>query len=149
MLISVTDGRGIFCEIALRRYHWSSLITSQYWSRYWFGAVRQQAITWSNVDSVQCSHMVSLGHNELSESHRRHQSGTTLTLSEGNLPVTCGFPLKRTSNVKSVYMPWQHHDDVAAVVYNLPWHHDGDVVVADDVYNLLSLSIRSKCEVHP
>ena len=27
---------------------------SQYWFRYWLGAVRQQAITWTNVDWVPC-----------------------------------------------------------------------------------------------
>ena len=30
------------------------------------GAVRQQAITWTNVDPDLCRHMASLGHNELS-----------------------------------------------------------------------------------
>ena len=29
------------------------------------GAIRQQAITWANVDPDLCHHMVSLGHNEL------------------------------------------------------------------------------------
>ena len=32
----------------------------------WLGAVRQQAITWANVDQDLCHHMVSLGHNMLS-----------------------------------------------------------------------------------
>ena len=31
----------------------------------WLGAVRQQAITWANVDPDLCRHMASLGHNEL------------------------------------------------------------------------------------
>ena len=31
----------------------------------WLGAVRQQAITWSNVDPDLCPHMTSPGHNEL------------------------------------------------------------------------------------
>ena len=35
-------------------------------NQHWFiGAVRQQAITWANVDPDLCRHMVSLGHNEL------------------------------------------------------------------------------------
>ena len=38
---------------------------SQHWFGYWLGAVRQQAITWANVDLDPCCHMVSLGHNEL------------------------------------------------------------------------------------
>ena len=38
---------------------------SQHWFRWWLGAIRQQAITWTNVDTDPCRHMVSLGHNEL------------------------------------------------------------------------------------
>ena len=38
---------------------------SQHWFRQWLGAVRQQAITWANVDPDLCRHMMSLGHNEL------------------------------------------------------------------------------------
>ena len=45
--------------------HWTSLMTSQHWSWQWLGAVRQQAITWTNVDQDLCGHMVSLGHDEL------------------------------------------------------------------------------------
>ena len=37
----------------------------QNWFRQWLGAVRQQAITWANVDPDLCRHMVSVGHNEL------------------------------------------------------------------------------------
>ena len=46
------DGWGFSCEIALI---WMSLL----------GAVRQQAITWANVDPDLCRHMASLGPNEL------------------------------------------------------------------------------------
>ena len=38
---------------------------SQHWSRWWLGAIRQQAITWANADSELCCHIASLGHNEL------------------------------------------------------------------------------------
>ena len=38
---------------------------SQHWFRKWLGAIRQQAITWANVDPDLCRHVVSLGHNEL------------------------------------------------------------------------------------
>ena len=31
----------------------------------WLGSVRQQAITWANIDSYLCHQMISLGHNEL------------------------------------------------------------------------------------
>ena len=65
-LILVTDGCNSSREIALR---WTSLDHSDdkstYWFRYWLGAVRQQAITWTNVDLDPCRHMASLGHNEL------------------------------------------------------------------------------------
>ena len=47
--------------------HWTSLI-SQHWFREWLGAVRQQAITWANVEPDLCRHMASLGHNELNKS---------------------------------------------------------------------------------
>ena len=39
---------------------------SQHWFRLWLGAVRQQAITWANVDPVLWRHMASLGPDELS-----------------------------------------------------------------------------------
>ena len=32
------------------------------------GAIRQQAITWANVDPDLCRHVASLGHNELKKS---------------------------------------------------------------------------------
>ena len=38
---------------------------SQHWFRKWLDAIRQQAITWTNVDPELRCHMVSLGHNEL------------------------------------------------------------------------------------
>ena len=39
---------------------------TQHWCRLWLGAIRQQAITWANVDPDLCHHMASLGLNELS-----------------------------------------------------------------------------------
>ena len=42
----------------------TGLYISQHWFRCWFGAVRQQAITWTNVDSDLFCHMTSLGHKE-------------------------------------------------------------------------------------
>ena len=38
---------------------------SQYWFSTWFAAVRQQAISWANVDPYIPRHMASLGHNYL------------------------------------------------------------------------------------
>ena len=43
----------------------TSLMISQHWFRQWLGAVRQQAITWANVDLVPCRHMASVGPSEL------------------------------------------------------------------------------------
>ena len=41
-------------------------MVSQHWYRKWLGAVRQQAITWANVDPDPCRQMTSLGLSELS-----------------------------------------------------------------------------------
>ena len=38
---------------------------SQHWFTQWLGAVRQQAITWANVDPDLCHQMASLGLNQL------------------------------------------------------------------------------------
>ena len=46
-------------------HHWTLQMISQHWFRQWLGAVRQQAITWANVDQDLCRHMASLSHNEL------------------------------------------------------------------------------------
>ena len=45
--------------------HWTLLMISQHWLRWWLGAVRQQAITWANFDPDLSHHMASLGPNEL------------------------------------------------------------------------------------
>ena len=47
--------------------HWSLDFTDDQSTlvQEWLGAVRQQAITWANVDPDLCRHMVSLDHNEL------------------------------------------------------------------------------------
>ena len=52
-------------ELPSDESQWTPPMISQYWFRYWFGAVRQQAITWANVDPDLCRHMASLGPNEL------------------------------------------------------------------------------------
>ena len=46
-------------------HHWTLLMISQHWFKEWLGAVRQQAITWTNVDPERCPNMVSLSHNDL------------------------------------------------------------------------------------
>ena len=45
--------------------HWTLLMISHNWFRYWLGAVRQHAITWAKVDPDLCRQMASLGLNEL------------------------------------------------------------------------------------
>ena len=42
-------------------------VKSTLWFRQWLGAVRQQAITWTNVDQDMCRHLASLGLNELNK----------------------------------------------------------------------------------
>ena len=37
--------------------HRTSLMRSQHWIRQWLGAIRQQAITWANIDLVLWSHI--------------------------------------------------------------------------------------------
>ena len=37
--------------------HGFLLTIAQHWSRLWLDAIRQQAITWANVDPVPCHHM--------------------------------------------------------------------------------------------
>ena len=49
------------------KWHRTLLMINQHWFRWWLGAVRQQAITWANVDSVSCLLMASLGHNGLTD----------------------------------------------------------------------------------
>ena len=39
-----------------------SFMTSQHWFELWIGAIRQQNITWANVDPDLWRHIVSLGH---------------------------------------------------------------------------------------
>ena len=64
--------------------HWTLLAISKHQFRKCLGAVRQQAITWANVDRQQaitwanvdpdlCRHMASLGHNRLSRLKSLHQ----------------------------------------------------------------------------
>ena len=64
---------------------WASLMISQHWFRWWLGVVRQQAITWVNVDLVLCHHMVSLGHNGLTSSY------WTINYPCGTLTMVCFF----------------------------------------------------------
>ena len=45
--------------------HKISHMISEHWFRLWLGAVRQQAITRTNVDLDLCCYMASIGHNEL------------------------------------------------------------------------------------
>ena len=42
--------------------HWTSLLRSQQWLSQWFGAIRQRAFTWINVDSDWCRNVAALGH---------------------------------------------------------------------------------------
>ena len=48
------------------------LIASHYWFRWWLGAIRQQAITWANVDNDDWQIILSLRDNELRLNHALH-----------------------------------------------------------------------------
>ena len=43
------------------------LMKCHHWFRWWLGAVRQQAINWTNIDHDLCHHMASQGFNELTD----------------------------------------------------------------------------------
>ena len=45
--------------------HGAALMISQHWFRWWLGAVRQQAITWANIDPDLCRHMASPSQSDL------------------------------------------------------------------------------------
>ena len=65
----VSHWLGVFTKSSLHfLWKWmpqNTLIISQHWFRYWFGAISYQAITWANVDPDMYHNLVSLGHNEL------------------------------------------------------------------------------------
>ena len=46
-------------------HHGTLMMINQHRFREWLGAVRHQAITWTNVDLDPCRHVASQGHNEL------------------------------------------------------------------------------------
>ena len=52
----------IFCEVSPEG---APIILFQYWFGQWVYAIREQAITWANVDPDLLCHMASLGLNEL------------------------------------------------------------------------------------
>ena len=58
---------GTHCEIALSRmpHNFTMVMRSQNWFKLWLVAMKQQAITWANVDPDLFGHMASLGHKEL------------------------------------------------------------------------------------
>ena len=49
-LILQIDIKSIYWEIALMWMPQNLLLISHHWFRFWLGAVKQQAITWANVD---------------------------------------------------------------------------------------------------
>ena len=57
-------------DVFLLEFHWSLskkvwLKMCQRWFRKWQGAIRHQALTWTNDDQVMWCHVMSVGHNEL------------------------------------------------------------------------------------
>ena len=64
-LISMRDILSDSCKIALRWMLQDLDWCCQHWYRWWLGAFRQKAITWTNVDQVLWHHTASPGYNEL------------------------------------------------------------------------------------
>ena len=58
----------LYVTLFSRDCHRTSLMINQHWFRRWLGAVRHQAITWTNVNSELCHHMTSLSRNEIIKS---------------------------------------------------------------------------------
>ena len=75
--------------------HWTLLMISQHWFRQWLGAVRQQAITWANVDPDLWRQMASLGHNELKRHHLTGIGIPTVNLRQSDkfLGLSWGIPM--------------------------------------------------------
>ena len=65
-------------------HHLTWVIISQYWFRQRLGAVRQQAITWTNVDLDPGRHMASVGHNELTIEWKVYFFGRKYTFTHHN-----------------------------------------------------------------
>ena len=62
--------------------------------------------------SIICS-TVGLGADQ-----RKHQSSASLTLFEGNSPVTDEFPAQKASNAENVSIWWRHHSNTAIWFYD-------------------------------
>ena len=56
--------------LGLRPVAKTLMMINQHWFRQWFGAVRQQATIWVNVEWDLCPHMASLGQYELTPKRR-------------------------------------------------------------------------------
>ena len=63
-VILVIDSWDIVVKLPSSYCHWTPLMMSQHWFRWWLGTIRQQAITSAIADSALFHHIVSLGHNE-------------------------------------------------------------------------------------
>ena len=83
-------------KLPLTKCQWASLMICQNRFRLWFGAARQQAITWTNVDNVDdlCRHMVSLGDNELSHILMMMSSQTWIEYFVTKCAPVCTFLLQ-------------------------------------------------------
>ena len=63
--------------------------TSLMRGRVWIGVVRQQSITWANIDPDRCHHMASLNHNELSILTANNKNNAMCNFQPLGLSVTC------------------------------------------------------------
>ena len=80
-------------------------------SKLGMGAIRQQEITWANVDSDLCHHMPSLGHNVLIEGV---QQGQGFTCHQNNFKI-----LWLGTRLQMIYVVHNCTFFVASFIYNL------------------------------
>ena len=89
------------------------LMVSQHWFRLWLGALRQQAITWANVDPDLCRHMVSLGHNELT-----HGTSWQVTFCGPCIYIT---RYSLTPTEKQIYIARWHKSVICKQLFDKVW----------------------------
>ena len=103
--------------------HRTLLMISQHWFRWWLGAIRQQAITWTSVDQDFRHHMASLGPNELSEagsSHPLHSTSGPHFKTKSFLDIRGERLLCLTDFVRpqGSYQPYNHNLHIESIIFS-------------------------------
>ena len=84
--------------------HTISLLESQHWFGKWFGVIRQQAITWTNVDQVIWRNMASRGRYDYEQ-----VSWTSFKIPQWEELTKCNFPRDRRNiwqNIVDISQTW-------------------------------------------